>query len=194
MIPTYRVIKIEWVDSLRGDYSFKDRWNYPENIFKNSYNQLVCDGLCNPEADKMRDKKGKIRDKYLKEYYQLVDTTHIFHTVESEAQCYEWNGTDEIVVKRIDKNTVECYTLCNVATHSSLELTLTNDQCFPKIKLQSVSSSGTHYYDSKDGYIKIDRPLWDKGIMKAEFHFYFIDPENPEKDMWWKGKIYSKIN
>ena len=43
------------------------------------------------------------------------------------------------------------------------------------------------------GYIKIDRRLWQRKIMKAEFSFTFEHKENSKEPIYWKGKIYSKI-
>jgi hypothetical protein len=185
--------EIEWIDNLKGNFVFSQKQSYPEGITLNTYNQLVCDGFCDPETDKMRNKNGKILKKYLTRYYQLIDTTRYIHTIESEAQCYEWAGTDRIIINRISEDTLQCYTLCNTATHSSLELTIIKNRCIPRIKLQSITSPATLYFGYKKGSIKVDRQLWAKGIMKAEFHFYFEDTRNPETEMWWKGKIYSKI-
>jgi len=188
-------IEIEWVYNLEGDYSFKEKWQYADYVYKNDYGQLVCDGICDPETDNMRDKSGRILEDSLSRYYQLVDTTHLYHSIECESNSYEWAGTDNIEINRTDNNTTECYTLCNAATHSSLHITIKNNHCVPEIKLTSIANTGHPIcYKYKNGYIKINKQLWDKGIMKAEFDFNFSDHENPKKDLYWKGKIYSKIN
>ncbi len=186
-------ILITWHDSIAGDFSFKENWDYPEGVWKNQFGQLSCDGLCPSEVDEMKDENGRIYDDSLKAFYQLVDTTHQFHTIKLEAWTYEWAGADFVTATRINKDTVVCFTHNNVATHSSLNLTITKEKCIPTIAFNSITPTGTKIYICKSGQIKIDRNLWDKGIMKAEFDFIFDHNENPGKPMYWKGKIYAKI-
>ena len=116
------VVEIQWVDDLSGDFSFKDKWSHPEGIFTNEFGQLVCDGFCPPGVENMRDKNGRIIADSIELYYNLVDTIPLFHTIQSEAETYEWAGTDFITVERINKDTVNCFTLNNASTHSSLNL------------------------------------------------------------------------
>jgi len=188
-------IEIEWVDNIKGNYSFVNDWDYTDYVYKNDFGQLVCDGICNPLIYNMLDSNSKIYEDSLRSYYQLVDTTHIFHSIESNSNCYEWAGTDYIVINKISSDTIKCYTLCSAATHSSLEITLINNRCTASIKLISITNiNNPIYYTYKDGYIKIDKYLWNKGVMKAEFEFIFDDHDNPAKDIFWNGKIYAKIN
>lgn len=185
-------VKIQWVDDLQGDFSFTQKWSYDENIFLNQFGQLVCDGLCDEALDDMRDMNGRILDDSLNRYYQLVDTTHFYHSISSQAQCYEWVGTDFAIAYRVG-DTVRCYTLCNVATHSSLQLSIVNNECIPLIELNSVSPRGLQYFSYKSGNISVDSEMWKKGILKAEFDFTFNDPDNAEEAIWWKGRIYTKV-
>lgn len=185
-------VKVEWTDQLRGDFSFTDKWSYDEGIFLNKYGQLICDGFCDDNSYKMLDKDGRIYLDSLHRYYQLVDTIRHYHTIESEAQCYEWVGTDFAYAYR-KNDTIKCYTACNVGTHSSLQMNFINGRCIPQIELNSVSPSGLQYFIGKNGNIKIDRTLFEKGILKAEFDFTFEDPQNLQEPLWWKGKIQTKI-
>lgn len=186
-------LKIDWVDNLVGDFSFTKEWSYTDGIYLNDFGQLVCDGLCDSESNKMKDEKGRIIADSIHRYYQLIDTTHYTHTISSQAQCYEWMGTDFAIANRGNGDTVKCYTMCNVATHSSLKVMFIKDKCIPRIELNSVTPTGLQYFKIKKGSIKIDKPLWDKGILKAEFDFIFDDPLNQQDAMWWKGRIYTDI-
>jgi len=187
-------IKIEWKNSISGDFSFKDNWQYPEGIYTNEFGQLSCDGLCPTEVDRMKDENGQVFSDSLDAFYQLVDTTHQFFSIQSVAWCYEWAGTNIINVTKINKDTVFCVTQTNAATHSSLHLVIAQTICTPTIELTSINSvSGNRTYKCKSGAITIDRTFWERGILKAEFDFTFLHEEDPKRPMYWKGKIYAKM-
>jgi len=188
-------IKINWQKNVSGDFSFAKDWDYPEGVYRNDFGQLSCDGFCPQETDGMKDENGKIFKDSLARFYQLVDTTHLFHSIKSKTNSYEWSGTNFITVKKISSDTIYCSTNKNAATHSSLILKIIKNKCVPEIELNSISGSAKkQIYVCKKGYIKIDKILWNNGILKAKFDFVFEHPENPNKPLFWKGKIYSQIN
>lgn len=189
-----REIEITWVENLTGDFSFIENWDYPEGVYKNDFGQLSCDGLCPPEIDRMKDEKGQIYKDSLNVFYNLVDTTHQFHSIQSDAWTYEWAGTNFATVIRINTDTTICFTHNNAGTHSSLNLTITKDKCIPTIELNSVTPRGRIIYYCKSGQIKIDKSFWEKGIFKADFDFVFDHTENPDEAMYWKGKIYAAVD
>lgn len=41
--------------------------------------------------------------------------------------------------------------------------------------------------------MKIDKRKFKLGILKAEFDMKFNNAAEPNKPVWWKGKIYSKM-
>jgi hypothetical protein len=186
-------LKIVWTGNLTGDFSFIENWDYPEGVYRNDFGQLSCDGLCAPETERMLDENGRIYKDSLAAFYQLIDTTHQFHSIQSDAWAYEWAGTNFVTATRINTDSVVCFTHTNAATHSSLVLTIAKEKCIPKIELNSIAGSGTKIYSCKSGQLEIDKPLWDKGILKAKFDFIFDHKENPVQPMFWKGKIYAKI-
>lgn len=209
-----KAIRIQWVDKLDGDFSFKDEWSYPEDISGNEFGQLICNAFCPPEVEAMMDENRRIIADSLDSYYRLVDTTHYFHSIRSDARTYEWNGTDFITVRRIADDTVQCYTMCNAATHSSLILLIVGDTVRADIELNSITPLGLLIIDSDTvrpdtewplnpeglivfgclgGEMLIDKSLWDKGILKASFHFDFENKEQPEEPMCWRGLIYAEI-
>lgn len=186
-------IKIEWTDSLKGDYSFQNRWSYKEGIYLNEYGQLSCDGLCPEGTEIKKESNGKIFADSLTAFYQLIDTTHQFHTIQSEAWCYEWDGTNYIIARQTGLDSVDCYTLLNSSTHCSLHFVLTNGFCYPSIELRSIIPTGNKIYECTGGYILIDRERWKQRILKSEFNFTFYHAENIVQPMYWKGKIVTKI-
>jgi len=186
-------IKISWLKELKGDFSFRHKWEYPEGVFRNSYGQVTCDGFCPDEVHDMFDIKGKIKKDSLKSFYKFVDTSHIPHSLSSTAWCYEWAGTDFIEASRKSGDTVFLASQLNEGTHCSLELSFIKDTCYAVINLVSVVSGGSALFYCTDGYITLDKTLWAKGIIKAIFSFNFKNDEDPKTPIFWKGKIYAKI-
>ena len=146
-------IKIQWVEHLKGDFDFSTKWSYPEGIYRNAYGQLSCDGFCPEETESMIDSDGKINADSLIRFYQLVDTSHQFHSILCEAWCYEWAGTDFITVKRTTEDKIVCATQTNAGTHCSLVLEISHGNCTPSIALMSITSTGKTIYDCKGGFM-----------------------------------------
>ena len=186
---------MQWVNELQGDFSFKEKWDYDIGISKNEFGQLDCNGcFSDPERlDKMKDADGRILKDSLNEFYKIVDTTHFFHSIQCEAWCYEWAGTDYLFVYKLKNGQIEALTTCSPATHCSLHLDFSGDTCKPMIALNSIIEGGDATYHLTGGYIKIDKQQWKKGIMKAEFSFDFYNPEPSDQKMFWKGRIFSEI-
>lgn len=186
-------IKICWSTNIKGDFSFNKNWSYPEGVYKNQFGQLSCDGICMEGVDQMKDENGKIFEDSLTAFYKIVDTSHTFHSIKSEAWCYEWAGTEFIDVHRINKEIVRCITINNVSTHCSLNIEIENDYCKPTIKYTGMSDLKIYIFDCFAGNIQIDKVLWNKGILKAEFDFSFVNTIDLNKPMYWRGKIYKEI-
>jgi len=186
-------IIIEWTDSLAGDFSFREKWEYPAGVFRNSFGQISCDGLCPEGVWGMKNREGMIYKDSLKQFYQLVDTTHLLFTLESTSNCYEFGGTNYIEARKNENGIVKCATANNVGTHSSLQFELLQDTCLPVIELNSITELGIHQFECTDGKILVDRELWRQGILKAKFHFGFHDDLDTNRSMYWKGEIYTEI-
>lgn len=186
-------IKIKWVDHLSGDFSFKNNWSYPEGIYKTEFGQLSCDGIYPSEIEGMKDSTGRIYKDSLIAFYNIIDTSHLAHSIQGKAWCYEYNGADFIEVTRLSNDSVHCFTLTNISTHCSLNIDIHRNSCSASIDLNSISNSGHTIFHCIQGSIIIDKSLWSKGVMKAVFSFDFEHKENPKESMFWKGKIYSEI-
>lgn len=186
-------VKIEWSDKIAGDFSFAEKWSYPDDIYRNEYGQLSCDGSCPPEIDRMQNSAGRIYSDSLKAFYRFVDTTHLAHTIQCEAWCYEWAGTNFLTARQKGGDTVECFTECNASTHSYLHFFMANGVCSPTIELNSIVSARTVTYPCEGGFFRVDPGLFKKGILKTEFDLNFEHKENPRRKMFWKGRIYSKV-
>jgi len=186
-------ITIKWVDNLQGDFSFANNWSYPEGVYKNEFGQISCDGLCPDEIEVMKDSTGRIYEDSLHAFYEFIDTTHQMHSIQCEAWCYEWAGTDFIEVFRKSENIVNCFTITGINTHCSLNIEIIGDTCYVVIDLKSIDQGGDAIFYCTSGYITINKKYWTEGVMQAEFSFNFEHIENPPKPIYWKGKIYAKI-
>ena len=187
-------ISIQWQDSLPGEFGFTKKWSYTDGIYINDEGQVRCNGLCPPEIERMTDKDGNIHPDSLRAYYKLIDTTHYIHTIECEASCYEYNGTDYVSCFKNEAGFINCFTMNNVSTHSSLRLTIYEDRCIPTIHLTSIVKGGAKIFKCSEGYITIDRKMLTKGYLKAEFDFKFINPLSDTKTIYWKGKILAPVS
>ncbi|MDR2037774.1 MAG: hypothetical protein LBQ60_07615 [Bacteroidales bacterium] len=186
-------VLIEWMDSLSGDFSFKDKWSYPEGIYVNKFGQLSCDGLCPDGIERMKDPDGRIFEDSLEVFYSILDTAHLYHTISCDAGCYEFAGTNFITVRKKGRKTVECYTHTNAATHCHLQMEIFRGRCMPVVVLNSISGKGEVRYTCNGGQIMVDKKMWDKGVMKADFHFTFDHEPYEETPVYWKGRIYAFI-
>jgi len=187
-------VQIQWVDSLSGDFSFRNQWSYQPGVSVQLNGRVMCDGLCAPGVAAMVDVAGNILPDSLAAYYRLVDTTHLYHTLASEAHCYEWAGADYITACR-RHDTIALDTYCNPATHSSLRLRIVGDRCYAKILENSIAASRDKkrkVYYCTGGEMSIDRKLLVKGIFKATFDFSFQAPR-AMRPMYWRGRIYKKM-
>ena len=185
-------LEIGWDEGPEGDYAFAGAWDYPEGVYRNEHGQLSCDGFCPPETEAMKDSTGRIYGDSLSAFYALVDTAHRFHSMQAEVQCDEYAGTDYAIAQR-QRDTVFCYSLCNAATHCSLQLRLYGNYCEASVELRSIASGGNTSYKLHSGTIKIARKAWQADSLKAAFDLDFGRDSLSGKPVSWKGKIYTPI-
>jgi hypothetical protein len=188
-------ITIKWVDEVPGDFSFTKNWSYPLGVEKKSDGKAGCadGGFCPQRCYGMLDSNGIVRKDSTEIFYQLLDTTHQFHSIQCEAWCYEWDGTDFMELFCKGNDSVFGFTTTGIATHCSLQLSIVKDICTATVDLNSITPDGSAIFYCTTGSVTIDKRLWRKGIMKAEFSFNFENRDEPQKPVYWKGKIYSKI-
>ncbi len=193
VFPAMAQISVTWKDTLSGDYSFVDRWSYPEGVYINRHGQVSCDGLCPPGTDRMKDFSGKIFEDSLALFYELVDTFHIPHSIQCKAKCYEFAGTNFIEVRRKGK-VITATTSTSVGTHSSLQFTLTDKSiCNASIKLVSIVPGRNREDKAIKGELFIDRRQWEQGVFKARFRFLFGAKMKNGKAMFWEGRVLAVI-
>ena len=191
-------IKIEWVQSLNGDFSFNEKWNYGDGIYRNQNGELRLDSGMIPQEieetiNKMKNKKDEIYKDSLTKYYKIIDTTHIFHSIKSIANVYENTVYDHFEFKKMKNGEIKGETINFISGYSHLHIKLENNYCYAWNDYKSILGLGNHIFNLKSGRILIDKTLFQKGIIKAEFEFKFKNTLEKTKKLSWKGKIYSKI-
>lgn len=186
----YNVI---WVDEIGDDFSFAEEWSYPEGVYVNDFGQLSCDGFCPEGIENMKDEHGRIYDDSLNAFYQLVDTTHLYHTFQSETSVPGFGESRFMTAKLQGDEMLSCQSENNVSTHTSLNLIIPRrGKCVPIVIQNKISSgSGFNIMEYVDGDIIIDQSQWNQGILKAKFDYTFKNNRN--ETFFWRGKINTPI-
>jgi hypothetical protein len=188
-------VKIAWADSIPGDFSFAQKWSYPDNVELKSNGKPGCadGGMCPPRCYRMHDGDGIVLPDSMTAYYSLLDTNHIPHSLQCRSSCSEFAGVDFITSSRKGADTVFCITSTDAGTHCNLQLYLVKDNCFAYSNLLSIVPNGDAWYVAISGRIKADKKLWQNGILKAEFDFQLVNEKDSKEMIFWKGKIYSQL-
>lgn len=187
--------QVSWVEVLAGDFSFKDKWSYNENVFTNEFGELVCDGFCTERLNGMRDQNGRIIADSLTVYYRLLDTSHYYHTIQCESSCSEFAGTNFIDVKQVGIDSFFCQTHTTVGTHCSLHISFSRKSIKAGVRLNSIIHGGDHSYECINGVVRVEEQAMKKDILKAEFYLTCwngVDGDNGEY-IYWKGWIYAPV-
>jgi hypothetical protein len=188
-------LEIKWVEKIESNFEFANNWSYPEGVYVNRFGQLSCDGICPIEIDEMKDDEGRIKEESLKAFYEIIDTTHLFYSLESESNAPEFTGSDFIQVTRQNKKKTKINTSTNVGTHSSLNIEIDKSKFTAWIDFNSITPIGNHKFTISKGNLIIERKSWEQGILKAEFDFVFENTLNQIKikTFNWKGKVLKEI-
>lgn len=189
-----RLVEINWQKNLEGDFSFSEEWSYPLGVYKNQWGQISCDGFCPLETDAMKDSVGRLYEDSLSSFYALVDTIHLQHSFLAEGSMYEWTGSNHINFKQQEDGSVIGSSTCNASSHTSLHIKIEDDKITTWLDFVGIRDVKRHIFPLKDGWIKMDQKLFRKGIIKASFHFDFINSLEPSVPLNCEGKIYSLIH
>jgi hypothetical protein len=185
--------EIEWVEKIEGDFTFINKWSYPESVYINRFGQLSCDGICPIEIDDMKDEEGKIIKDSLEAFYEIIDTTHLFYSLKSETSSYEFGEANFVKVIGSTNGQIRISSETNISTHSSLKIVINKSKFSANIYFGSITPIGNHSFKMKKGNLQIDKSYWEKGILKAKFNLSFEDTLNPKRDLFWKGKMFKEI-
>jgi len=185
-------LEIAWFKDLKGDFSFKKKWDFAENVGLNSAQQIVCLSQCSNEVLAMIDKNGLIKVDSIDAYYKIVDSTRKYHTIESRCSIDACQPSNFIRVKKYGNFTIEAQMIGGSNRNCSLILRMKDNHVSSWIYVKGNQKAAT-MYKLNGGKIFIDEPAFEKGILKATFSFTYENDNNGFKALFWSGKIYSKI-
>jgi len=167
-------ISIEWVENINDDFEFTKQWSYKEGVYLNSFGQVSCDGFCPERTDQMKDSYGRVLKDSLTVFYQLVDTTHIFHTLKSTNDNEDKSYVNYITASKVNDSTFTLQTTQNSHIYGGLKILLIHSNCYSEIVVISPNPAiGTQYYKLIKGHISIELPTFNKGIIKSKFDLTF---------------------
>lgn len=187
------LIPVLWKPLSSNDFTFHEEWSYPMGVYTNPWGQLSCDGLCPKEVDRMKDDQGRIYEDSLEAFYNIVDTTHLYHTIDCEAEMYEFAGTDFIRFKKF-QDVLTGVTEGTPSTHASLNIVIDNERCIAWVEYNSILPDRPQMkFPLSAGRIILDPKLYEQGVVKGYFDFRFKNHFEPDFPLHWKGYIYSEI-
>lgn len=183
-------VQLTWADSVPGDFSFTEKWDYPENVELKPDGRPGCadGGFCPPQCYGMVDSNGIVLPPYAERFYKLLDTSHQHYSLQIHFNVPppEWAGSNYMeAVYTKNKKHVTAYSLCNVATHSSVEFVFENDSCHAYLTLNSIVPNADTTMQGNATMV-IDKTLWRQGILKANFKVVF-------GDIMGTGYVYTQI-
>jgi hypothetical protein len=186
------VILIEWFNNLKGDFSFASKWSFAENIGLNKAQQIACLNNCSDRVRKMMDDEGLILSDSTDLYYQIIDSTRKYHTLDSRSTLYDWKPSNFIKVRRYGNFVLEGSVIQDSISNCSLFFRLKDDYLTAWAYHKPIKGE-SKIFKLNGGKIFLDREAFDKGIFKATFSFTFENDVNSLKALFWSGKIYTKI-
>ena len=185
-------IEISWFTNLKGNFSFASKWSYASNVGLNAAQQIACLQNCSNRVQKMMDEEGLIISDSTDAYYQIVDSTRKYHTLESRSTLSDWKPSNFIKVRKYGNFTIEGSVIADSTSKCSV---------FFRIKENFLTAWAYHKSDNgkstifrlNGGKIFLDDAAFAKGIFKATFSFTFENEINSLKPLYWSGKIHAKI-
>lgn len=185
-------IPIEWFNNLKGDFSFVSKWSYAENIGLNKAQQIACLKNCTDRIQKMMNSEGIIISDSTDLYYQIIDSTRKYHTLESRSTLYDWKPSNFIKVRRYGNFVIEGSVIQDSSSRCSLFFRV-KDNYLNAWVYHNPDKGPTKIFRLNGGKIFLDKDAFDKEIFKATFSFTFENDLNSLKALFWSGKIYTKI-
>lgn len=182
-------LKITWVDSISGDFSFTDRPVPKQNSLY--FQTPESDSLFEARIAGMSNDDNLIINDSLEVFLSLVDTSRQYSIYSEQAP---YGGTEGVSYMFFSNDKLRITGFSGSYFGNSMNVIIENNTVSAWTVWDIVNSHGSWKYVQPlaGGYINVDRALYKKGIIKAEFDFLIgedgFDPEH------WKGLIYGEVH
>lgn len=180
-------LKITWVDSIHGDFSFTEIPYEKTDFLHLSFPTIEEDSLFKARIARMRNDDNQIIQDSMETYLSLVDTSLHYSIYSEEVPYGGTQGTALMSFSQIKSTISGVY---GDIFGNSMNIVIENNTVSAWTVWNVINSQGAwnSVQPLAGGYINIDRNLYKKGIIKAEFDFSFESTQN------WKGLLYSKVH
>ena len=185
-------IEISWFTNLKGNFSFASKWSYASNVGLNAAQQIACLQNCSNRVQKMMDEDGLIISDSTDAYYQIVDSTRKYHTLESRSTLSDWKPSNFINVRKYGNFTIEGSVIADSTSKCSVFFRI-KDNYLTAWAYHKPDKGSSKIFRLNGGKIFLDDAAFAKGIFKATFSFTFENEINSLKPLFWSGKIHAKI-
>jgi hypothetical protein len=185
-------IEISWFTNLKGNFSFASKWSYASNVGLNDAQQIACLQNCSDRVQKMMNEDGLIISDSTDAYYQIVDSTRKYHTLESRSTLYDWKPSNFIRVRKYGNFTIEGSVIPDSNSKCSMFFRI-KDNYLTAWAYHKPDKGSSKIYRLNGGKIFLDDAAFAKGIFKGTFSFTFENDINSLKPLFWSGKIQAKI-
>ena len=187
-------VLVTWVDTITGDFSFAQKWEYAYNITRNKWGELHRWYQPDMEPPGLFEPDGHIKKDSIAAYYKNTDTTHYYYNIYWESDCFS-NRTEspDVLFVQFTPGNIFCTNTRSGKSNCKFRMNMGADSCHMNSTVVDVLPMDDVYYNGVSGYIKIDQHKYREGIIKAEFYFDFRHPYNPDEKHFWKGRMYVKM-
>lgn len=189
----WRVLDWDTSRTIEGDFSFTKEWDYPMGVYVNQWGQVSCDGFCPERAWDMKVDGGRIPEDSLEVFYQIVDTTHQYHSLLSEFSQYELFDSDYLDFRKTDYGGVIGTSRCDAGNHSSLNIEIDSRHFYAWVDYTSITNGVPQRFELSKGTLTLDDKLLEQGIYKGSFDFEFANTLDPAVPLTWKGIFYNEL-
>jgi hypothetical protein len=185
-------IEISWFTNLKGNFSFATKWSFSDNVGLNAAQQIACLQNCSERIQKMMNEDGLIISDSTDAYYQIVDSTRKYHTLESRSTLFDWKPSNFIKIRKYGNFIIEGSMIPDSTSKCSMFFRI-KDNFLTAYAYHKPDKGESKIFRLNGGKIFLDELAFSKGIFKASFSFTFDNDINSLKPLYWSGKIYSKI-
>ena len=172
-----------------ANYEFSQNWTYKPHIYRLKNGQLRC-SVCPADALPLVEKNGKVKKKNLAAYYGVIDTAHLLQTMQSETDIPEFVQPRFTKGKRMSET--EFSLRDTIGKGSTFTWHVASNVVNAELSLSNPDGS-SRIYKASSGGMQLSLSGWVGGKMEGLFDFVFVNVNNPDDKLYWKGVLLCPI-